>query len=334
MIRSWGRCQRGALVAPWLPILLWAFSGCGGQLGAVQATSAAGHRLGSDEHVLAGLPAVCLEIASLSGATDDCGALRDQARAWTHVVGQIEAYAAALSLHAGHHRGAISAAMVSGGPAAGASTGLTGEQSAAATALAGATRDLLTHRDDAALRKAIGDADAPIQLLVKAMQASIDQRIASIDFAETSVDVVGQSSGRPAPARAAETSTAPTGKKLDKAAATARDAEFELIRPTLEAVGAQLAALREGMARQAVANQAAVPGSFAGLAAVLNDLETKRERFEDLRDTLLVFAKAHHALHEGVDQLDTDALLAKVLGILGEASAPAAAPKADPHRPT
>jgi hypothetical protein len=88
------------------------------------------------------------------------------------------------------------------------------------------------------------------------------------------------------------------------------------------------------MARQAVANQAAVPGSFAGLAAVLNDLETKRERFEDLRDTLLVFAKAHHALHEGVDQLDTDALLAKVLGILGEASAPAAAPKADPHRPT
>ena len=91
--------------------------GCGASLPAVQATSAAGQRLSPDDRVLAALPALCLEVASLSGASDDCSRVRDQARAWTYVVAQIEAYAQALSLHASQAE-SISAEMLPGGTSA------------------------------------------------------------------------------------------------------------------------------------------------------------------------------------------------------------------------
>ncbi len=334
MIRDWGRCGTPGLMGSLLLLL----SGCGGQFEAVQATSAAGQRVAVDEHVLATIPALCLEVASLSGASDDCAGLRDQARGWGYAVGQVDAYARALARQASQGYVPISPEMLPEPPAGGASAGLKPDQQAAAATLGSVTRELLLHRrDDAVLKKAIGDADGPIQLLVAAVRGAVDQRIATIDLAETSIDVVRQrleetvagAAGRPSAPHQAEAAPAAAAKKPDKAA-SAREAEFELMRPTLEAVGGQLSALHDTMRRQAVANQATVPGAFAGLAAVQHDLESTRERFVHLRDTLDVFARAHGSLRENVDRIDTDALLEKVLGIISEPGAPPPKP-APPH---
>jgi hypothetical protein len=216
----------------------------------------------------------------------------------------------------------------------GAAVGLKPDQQAAVTALASVTRDLVMHRSDdgTSLRKALGDADAPLQLLVRGADAAVDEEVAKIDFAQSSVDVIrqrlqettGVDASRRAPPRPADAPTTPPAK-ADKAAA-ARDAAFELIRPTLEAVGAQLSALHDTIRRQAVANQSTIPGAFAALAVIQNDLESKRERLVRLRGGLDVFAKAHAVLHQA-DRVEAEEVLAKVLSILMDA------PPAAPARP-
>lgn len=332
MTREWRAGKRAGVTA----ILLATCSCAGAQLEAAQATGAAGLRVSSDDRVLAGVPALCLEIASLSGANDDCTALREQSRTWTRVIALIEAYSRTLARPTSGDM-ALSADMLVAG---GAWTGLKPDESAAATELANVTRELQSHHPDAAaVRKAIGAADGPIQKLTHALDEAVDQRVATINLAETSIDVVRQrlqetvaalpTVARPKPAAPAPASAAaPGAKHPDKPAPTKPDDQD--VRPSIAAIGVQMTALYDATNRQATANQAEVPGSLAGLAAVQNDLESKRERLAVMREGLDVFARAHKFLHDNVDQVESDALLGKVLEVIGkvEVPAPAAHPPA------
>ena len=317
MTRQSGRYRRIGL-----PCLLLAYGCAGHPIEAVQATGAAGQELSWSNRTLGGIPALCLEIASLSGANDDCAALRDEARAWGRVVALLAAYGRGLSHLGGDHDVTVAAGITGGGW-----TGLKPDEVVAARALASVTRGLhaLGH-DTAALRKVIGGADEPLQKLARAIDTMVERQVAAIDLAETSVDVLRQRLQQsvafsPSPPRVqAPASPAPTAAKRQDKEAAARAADVELIRPTISAIGAQLTSLQDAMTRQAGASQAAVPGSLAGLAAVQNDLESKRERFEQLRDAVDVFAQAHKTLHDNVDQIDTEALLVKVLAVTVESA--------------
>jgi hypothetical protein len=294
-------------------LLLTGLAGCAAaDLPAVTATGAAGERLRYDDPVLSAAPALCLEVASLSGANDDCAALRPEARAWSRVATLLEAYAAALARAARHH--ARGEGLLSPGVAGGSWTGLKPEDAAAATALANATRVLETDSD--VIKRAITDADAPIQVLAKDLDAILERRVANIDLAETSIDVVRQRlqevAAAPAPpvsrppAHPAAPSKPEKGGKADCA---------DIIVPTVEAIGVRLAALHETLNRQSAANQVGVPGSLAGLAAVQNDLESKRSALVRFREGLSLFARAHKTLHDNVDQLDSGSLVAKLTSV-------------------
>ncbi len=185
-------------------LLLTGLAGCAAaDLPAVTATGAAGERLRYDDPVLSAAPALCLEVASLSGANDDCAALRPEARAWSRVATLLEAYAAALARAARHH--ARGEGLLSPGVAGGSWTGLKPEDAAAATALANATRVLETDSD--VIKRAITDADAPIQVLAKDLDAILERRVANIDLAgsrcgaSTARVSASGSSGRPVEAR-------------------------------------------------------------------------------------------------------------------------------------
>jgi len=310
--------------------------GCGGaHYGAVQATSAAGVRLASDDRAMSTLPALCLEIASLAGATDDCAPLREEGRAWSRVVGLLEAYSVTLARRAGHDDGSISRGMLAVGPANGAWAGLKTDDAAAANELSKIIRDLQSRPVDAdALKQAILAADAPIQKLSAAIDSAVSQRLATIDLAETSVDVVRQrlqetlayqpASARPKPTpppAAPAAPAAPAVKRPDKPAPARNDDQD--VRPAINALGTQLSRLMDATARQAMANQTAVPGSLAGLAGVQNDLESRRQRFEELRAAVGVFARAHKVLHENVEDIATDALTGKVLDAIATSGPPA-----------
>jgi hypothetical protein len=301
-------------------LLLAGLAGCAAaDLPAVTATGAAGERLRYDDPVLSAAPALCLEVASLSGANDDCAALRPEARAWSRVATLFEAYAAALAHAARHH--ARGEELLSPGVAGGLWPGLKPEDAAAATALATATRVLET--DSNGLKRAIADADAPIQALAKDLDAILERRISNIDLAETSIDVVRQRLqevaaappppvSRP-PAHPAAPSKPEKGAKADCA---------DLIVPTVEAIGVRLAGLHDTLNQQSAANQVAVPGSLAGMAAVQNDLESKRGALVRFREGLALFAHAHKALHDNVDELDSDSLVAKVTVVAEPAPPP------------
>jgi len=307
---------------------------------AVQVAGAAAQRLSSEETVLDAVPALCLEVASLSGSIDDCAPLRAQARAWTRVVALVEAYASSLARLAGPPEGAISREMLVSAGGGEAWAGLKPEEAAAASSLAGVARGLLTARRDdpaVALRKAIDDADPLIQALAQAIDRAVDARVADVDLAETSIDVVRQrlqqavADRLPTPRPAAV--AAPAATKRPGKAASAKAEEQDALVATLLPMNAQLGALSDVIARQALAGQAAVPGALAGLAAVQNDLESTRQRFVRLRDAVDAFARVHRSLHDGMGRGDTDALMASVLKAVGEAAAAAPVPAVAAVRP-
>jgi hypothetical protein len=289
---------------------------CTTSLPAVSATGASGRSLQSDTKALDAIPALCLEIAALSGANEDCAGRRDEARFWTAVVVLLETYGSALSA-AG--RGAPDRALLPAGVGQLAWRGVAKEDAAAAGALAEVTKSLETEdRDASAVRRAVDGADKPLQQLAKSLDALVGKNVADIDLAEASVDVVRQRlqevAGAPPPPASrpqAQTASGATAK-ADKGARPAKTDCVDVIVPTVEAIGARLSALYDAMNRQTGANQVVVPGSLAGLAAVQADLEGKRAAFERLRTGLGVFARAHGVLAANLDELSASGLIVKV----------------------
>jgi hypothetical protein len=316
-----------------------ALAACGSHLDAVQVTSAVGDRLEAHETALGSLPATCLEVATLSGANEDCADLRAQARSWGRVVALVEAYARGLrtSAPASGNEGSLAAALAvdAGGDAW---PGLSPAQAQAAKTLSGAVRTMLLQPpSESDLRSTIVSSDAAVQEIARGIDEVVAHELERIELARTAIDVVRDRLQQLATmARPASRPGAPPRPPGTPADARPPD-------KTSASVAAELAPVREGIAtlqdrldealegraaERATERQVVVPGSLAELGLLQNDLESKRAALERLRDAADAFARAHKTLHDDLDRLGPDAILAEVVRAISQ-PAPSAIP--GPH---
>jgi hypothetical protein len=329
-----------SFVLPWV----LAITGCGSHLEAVQVTSAVGDRLSAHETALDSLPATCLEVATLSGASEDCTDLRARARSWGRVVALVEAYARGLrsSSPASGSEGSLAAALQM--DAADVWPGLSPAQAQAAKTLSGAVRAMLLQApSESELRSTIASTDAAVQEIARGIDEVVAHELDHLDLARTSIDVVRDrlqqlaTMGRPAspgaPARApsAPADAHPPDKTPAGAPARAPGAPADAHPPdktcaSVAAVREDVAALQDRLDQaldgratdRAKERQVLVPGSLAELGLLQNDLESKRVGLERLRDAANAFARAHKALHDNLDRLGPDATLAEVVRAISQ----------------
>jgi hypothetical protein len=322
-----------------LPALL-ALAACGGgsHLEAVQVTSAVGDRLAAHENALDSVPATCLEVATLSGASDDCADLRARARSWGRVVGLIEAYARGLRGSPptrGGERSLLAALPLD--TAGDVWPGLSPAQAQAAKTLSGAVRAMLVQAPgEDGLRATIASSDAAIQEIARGIDEVVAHELDRIELARTSIDVVRDrlqqlaTMARPAP-RPAATAPAPgapaDGRPPDKPSAAhppdrasaSVAAELAPMREGIASLQDRLDAALEGRAgERATERQVSVPGSLAELGLLQNDLESKRVGLERVREAADAFARAHKALHDNLGRLGDDGSVAEVVRALSQ----------------
>ena len=295
---------------------------CSSHLDAVRVVGAVGETLSAQEPVLGSIPATCLEVATLSGASDECADLRAQARSWERVVGLVDAYARGLRSATGERTGGavlgVALADVDGEPWVGLSPG----QVEAARTVAGAVRAMLLRAPtEDELRATIQSSDGAIQELSRGLTILIGHELERIELARTSVDVIREHLQQLAtaapPARRSPTPPAPApvveGRPHDKTSAAVA-AELEPVRHALAALQERLdGALAERTADRVVDRQASVPGALAELGVLQNDLESKRGRLARLRDDAALLARAHKALRDNLGRAEPDAVLSAVL---------------------
>lgn len=315
---------------------VFALAGCGGtHLEAVQVTGAVGERLSAHETALGSLPASCLEVATLSGASEDCTDLRARARSWGRVVTLVEAYGRGLRAPDRARSLATALPVGAGGDAW---QGLSPAQAQAAKTLSSAVRAMVLGAvDEGDLRSTIASSDAAVQEIARGIDEVAAHELERLDLARTAIDVVrdrlqqlatmGRPASRPgAPATSARPPGTPADAHPPDKTSALVAAELAPLREAVASLQDRLDEALEGRdSEQATERQVIVPGSLAELGLLQNDLESKRAGLERFRDATDAFARAHKALHDNLDRIAPDAVLAEVVKAISQ-PAPSASP--------